>query len=86
VGSVWAVTGEGIPGEIQFECQANGVAMARSPLLAAVTGQVTITGTWKVEGAALTATVTALGQTQTVKCDIIGDKLYYKDQEIKRVR
>lgn len=86
VGSVWAVSGSGIPGTVEIECQANGVAIARHPMAKLLTGQDTITGTWKVEGAVLTATVTAMGKTENVKCDIIGDKLYHKGEEIKRLR
>lgn len=90
-GTAWEVKTKEMPVAVTINLNPGGQAVATvPPAFAAIAKQMigtdTLMGTWSVNGAKLIASVTVKDKTQTVDCDIIGDKLYYKDKEIKRVR
>jgi hypothetical protein len=89
-GTAWQVKPEGVPVAVTIQLNPGGQAVATVPPMFAqmakqMIGTDTLTGTWKAEGAVLTASVNFKGEMKTVNCDIIGDKIYMKDQEITRV-
>lgn len=90
VGTAWSVKTPDIPVAVTINLGPGGQATATAPavlapIVKAHLGTDTITGTWRVEGAQLIASVDLKGKTTTVACDILGDRIFYQDKEIKRV-
>jgi hypothetical protein len=91
VGTAWEVKTDDIPVAVTIHMNAGGQAVATvppmfAPLARGYLGTDTLTGTWSVSGAKLTASVTVKDKTETVDCDIIGDRVFFKDIEVKRVQ
>lgn len=91
VGSVWNVKTPEMPIAVQISLNAGGQAVATvPPLFAPIArqklGTDTLTGTWSVAGDKLNARVEFQGKAYDVACDINGDKIYYQNREIPRVR
>ncbi|NLN93405.1 MAG: hypothetical protein GX130_08880 [Candidatus Hydrogenedens sp.] len=90
VGTAWSVKTPDIPVAVTINLGPGGQASATAPamlapIVKAHLGTDTIMGTWRVEGAKLIASVDLKGKTTTVACDILGDRIFYQDKEIKRV-
>ena len=90
VGTGWSVKTPEMPLAVTITLNAGGQAVATVPAVFAALarqqlGTDTLTGTWRAQGDKLTATVEVKGQTHSVDCDIVGDKLYYEGREIKRM-
>ncbi|MCC6145736.1 MAG: hypothetical protein IT368_18165 [Candidatus Hydrogenedentes bacterium] len=90
-GTAWEVKTPDIPVAVTIALNPGGQAVATVPpafsaLAKQMIGTDTLMGTWKAEGAVMTASVSFKGEMKTVQCDIIGDKIYFKDKEITRVR
>lgn len=89
VGSAWTVKTAEMPIAVTISLNAGGQAEAKVPaafaaLARAQLGSDTIMGTWSAQGDKLIAKVEFKGQTHTVACDIIGNKLFYDNKEIVR--
>lgn len=88
-GTAWVVKTPEIPCPVTIALNPGGQATATVPdvfrdIAKSMIGTDTLTGTWSVNGAKLTASVVFQNKTQTVDCDIIGDRIFFKDKEIKR--
>jgi hypothetical protein len=91
VGSVWNVKTPEMPIAVSITLGSGGQAVAKVPALFSQIaiqkiGTDTLTGNWSVQGDKLLAKVEFQGKGYEVACDIIGDKIYYQDREIKRVQ
>lgn len=89
-GTSWQVKTPEIPIAVVITLNAGGQAIASLPastppmmveMAKKMAGSDTFTGTWTVEGAKLVASVTFQGKEKKVSCDIIGDKIYFKDKD-----
>ncbi len=67
-------------GVVQVSLNPGGQAVASHPMVG------TITGNWRVQGNKLVATVSFMGQTQTVSADICGNTLCFNGQPLQRIR
>lgn len=89
IGSQWQVpTDRGI---LTVELNAGGKAQAKVPesiagMVRMMTGSDVVQGQWSVSGGTLTVTASAMGQTQTVNCQISGDQVYYEGNPVTRLR
>ncbi len=91
VGTAWNVKTPEIPIAVTVTLNNGGQAVATVPPLFATIarqqlGTDTLTGSWSVQGDKLIASVNFQGKGFQVECDIIGDKIYYKDKEIPRIQ
>ncbi len=89
VGTAWVVKHPQIPVAVTITLNAGGQAVATVPpqfsaLAIQMIGTDKLVGTWRVDGAKLIASVDFQGKTQTVECDIIGDRIFFQDREIQR--
>jgi len=89
VGTAWVVKHPQIPVAVTITLNSGGQAVATVPpefsaLAVQMIGTDRLTGSWSVNGAKLTASVDFRGQKHTVDCDIIGDRIFFQDREIKR--
>ena len=95
-GTAWQVKTPEIPVAVTIALNPGGQAVATIPPAMAtiaiqMIGTDTLTGTWSVDGAKLKASVMFKGEEKKVNCEIIGDKIYFKDnkgemREIQRVQ
>lgn len=90
VGTAWSVKTKDIPVPVTINLGSGGVATATAPamlapIVRAHLGTDTITGTWRVEGAKVIASVSVKDKSATVDCDIRGDRIFYQDKELQRV-
>lgn len=77
-GTVWSIpTPYGVA---QVSLNPGGQAVASHPMVG------TITGNWRVQGNRIVATVSFMGQTQTLAADICGNTLCYNGQPLQRLR
>ncbi len=77
-GTAWSIpTPYGVA---QVSLNPGGQAVASHPMVG------TITGNWRVQGNKIIATVSFMGQTQTVSADICGNTLCYNGQPLQRLR
>lgn len=77
-GTAWSIpTPYGV---VQVSLNPGGQAVASHPMVG------TITGNWRVQGNKIVATVSFMGQTQTVAADICGNTLCYNGQPLQRLR
>ncbi|HOK09163.1 MAG TPA: hypothetical protein PLT82_07345 [Candidatus Hydrogenedens sp.] len=77
-GTMWSVP---TPyGMVQVSLNPGGQAVASHPMVG------NITGNWRVQGNKIVATVSFMGQTQTVAADICGNTLCYNGQPLQRLR
>ena len=95
-GTAWEIKHPEIPVPVIIYVYDGGVAQARipaafAPMARQMIGTDTLTGTWSIAGATLTASVTFQGKTQSVNCEINGQRIFAKDDkgknfEAKRVQ
>lgn len=90
VGTSWSVKTPEIPVAVTITLQSGGQAVATvPPEMAAIARQFigadVITGTWSVQGSQVVAKVMLPNNTITIACDIVGDRLFFEDTEIKRI-
>lgn len=90
VGSAWNVKTPEMPIAVTITLNNGGQAVATVPPLFSKIAKMkigtdTLTGNWSVQGDKLLAKVEFQGKAFEVSCDIIGDKIYYNNQEIKRI-
>jgi hypothetical protein len=90
-GSAWEVRHPELPCAVTIYLNQGGQAVATVPALfrpiaKKMLGTEQLAGTWSVSGDKLTASVQVQDKTQTVQCDISGDKLYFQNKEIPRVQ
>lgn len=77
-GTAWSIpTPYGV---VQVSLNPGGQAVASHPMVG------TITGNWRIQGNKIIATVSFMGQTQTVSADICGNTLCYNGQPLQRLR
>ncbi len=77
-GTAWSIpTPYGV---VQVSLNPGGQAVASHPMVG------TITGNWRMQGNRITATVSFMGQTQTVSADICGNTLCFNGQPLQRLR
>ncbi len=91
IGSAWNVKTPEMPIAVTVTLNSGGQAVATvPPLFAPIArqqlGTDTLTGNWSVQGNKLLASVNFQGKGFQVECEIIGDKIYYEDKEIKRIQ
>ncbi len=85
-GTVWEVKVQGFPIQVTLNAGGSAVAHTDSFIVKKMAGTDTLHGNWSVNGAKVTATIQIKDKTESINIDIIGDKLYYDGQEIKRIR
>ncbi len=90
VGTGWNVKTPDIPVAVTITLQPGGQAIAQVPAAFAamarqMIGTDTIMGTWRVQGSQVIASVVYRDKTHTVVCDIVGDRLFFENTEIRRV-
>ncbi len=78
VGTAWQVNTP--EGQVQIQLQGGGNATASHPMLG------TIPGKWQVQGNRVTATVSVMGQSHTISCQIRGNQLIYEGKPVRRLR
>jgi len=77
-GTAWSIpTPYGV---VQVSLNPGGQAVASHPMVG------TITGNWRVQGNKIVATVSFMGQTQTLAAEICGNTLCYNGQPLQRLR
>lgn len=77
-GTAWSIpTPYGVA---QVSLNPGGQAVASHPMVG------NITGSWRIQGNRIVATVSFMGQTQTVYADICGNTLCYNGQPLQRIR
>ena len=57
-----------------------------APIARQMIGTDTLIGNWRVDGAKLVASVEFQGKKHEIACDIIGERIFAGDIEIKKVR
>lgn len=91
INTAWEVKTKDLPVAVTISLGAGGQAVATvppmfAPIARQMIGTDTLKGTWKVDGAKLIAAVEFQGKNHEVACDIIGERIFHGDIEIKRVR
>lgn len=79
----WSLKIQGIPVTVAF--LPGGKATATAPILKAVAGSETVEGTWAINGATLTLTAMAKGESQTGTFQISGDQILVDGQPAQRL-
>ena len=91
VGTAWEVKTKDLPVAVTITLNSGGQAVATVPAMFApiarqMIGTDTLTGNWSVNGAKLIASVEFQGKKNEIACEIIGERIFAGDLEIKRVR
>lgn len=78
-------------GEISVQLLPGGRAIATPPpalagMIQQMTGKSTLDGTWSLSGNSLTLTASAMGQTQTINAEIVGDQVQYEGRTATRIQ
>jgi len=87
--TAWRVPTE--QGDISVQLLPGGRAVATPPpalagMVQQMTGKSTLDGTWTLSGNSLTMTASAMGQTQTINAEIVGDQIQYQGRAATRLQ